>query len=53
MVVPHCLQFTQMPLLTMESMSQEARSHSSVLVQQLEDYSKTLASSAPYIMPLT
>lgn len=43
MAVPHCLQFTQMPLLTLEGMSREASSHSEVPVQQLEEYSKTLA----------
>ena len=47
--VPHCLQSTQLPLLTLEGMSREARTHSEVLVQQLEDYSKPLAElSSPY-----
>jgi hypothetical protein len=52
--VPHCLQSTQLPLLTLEGMSREARTHSEVLVQQLEDHSKTLAelSSLPLAQDL-
>src|SRR5271163_3109755 len=51
MAVPHCLKFTQMPLLTPEGMSREARSHSEVPVQQLEDYPKTLAELIPVLCP--